>query len=60
MLNRIGKNLEKTFMAVAFAEAGEHETAREIIRERDKEVAERRSPRVDRINMQVQAAGLKK
>jgi hypothetical protein len=60
MLKRIGKYIEKTFMAVAFAEAGEHETAREIIRKRDQDVAERRSPGVDSLNMQVEAAGLKK
>jgi hypothetical protein len=60
MLKRIGKNLEKTFMAVAFAEAGEHETAREIIRERDRDMAQKRRPGVGGLNMHVQAAGLKK
>lgn len=60
MLKQIGKNLEKTFMAVAFAEAGEHETALEIIREKDIPVSEKQSPGLDRTTMQVQVAGLKK
>lgn len=34
---KIFKRLENIFSAVAFAEAGEHETARQILRENDEE-----------------------
>lgn len=33
MKKGLGKKLEKIFAAVAFAEAGEHETARQILKE---------------------------
>lgn len=32
---KLGKKLEKIFSAVAFAEAGEHETARQILKEEE-------------------------
>jgi hypothetical protein len=35
-MKRLSEKLEKLMMAVTFAEAGEHETAREIMREEEK------------------------
>ncbi len=35
-MNRLFKKLERLMMAVTFAEAGEHEAAREIMRENEK------------------------
>jgi len=40
----LSKKFEKIFVAAAFAEAGEHEMAKEILREED------RPPKVDRIS----------
>ncbi len=37
----LGKKFEKLMMAVTFAEAGEHETAREIMREDDEHIDKR-------------------
>lgn len=43
------KRLENIFSAVAFAEAGEHETARQILKENDEDItAGRRQKRSDR------------
>ena len=35
-MKTLSERIEKLMMAVTFAEAGEHETAREIMREEDK------------------------
>jgi hypothetical protein len=35
-MKRLSEKLEKAMMAVTFAEAGEHETAREIMKEDEK------------------------
>jgi hypothetical protein len=43
-MKKLAKKLERLFSAVAFAEAGEYETAREILRE------EERPQKVDRIS----------
>jgi hypothetical protein len=43
-MKKLTKKLERLFTAVAFAEAGEHDTAREILRE------EERPREVDRIS----------
>jgi hypothetical protein len=40
---KILKRLENIFSAVAFAEAGEHETARQILKENEKEMAAERN-----------------
>jgi len=48
------KEFEKVFTAVAFAEAGEHETARQILRERDEQ---RNDARPD---SRIQAPGIKR
>ncbi len=37
------KNLEKVMMAVTFAEAGEHETAREFLRDTDRKSIDRQT-----------------
>ena len=57
-MKSIAKKLENAFAAVAFAEAGEHETAREIMREHDEDRA--RETKVDRQAARVQAPGLKR
>lgn len=57
-MTSIAKKLENAFAAVAFAEAGEHETAREIMREQDEDRA--RETKVDRQAARVQAPGLKR
>lgn len=43
-MKKLAKKLERLFTAAAFAEAGEHDTAREILRE------EERPRQVDRIS----------
>ncbi|MEK6527480.1 MAG: hypothetical protein AABZ36_01160 [Nitrospirota bacterium] len=45
-MKKLIKKLETMYAAVAFAEAGQHETAREIMREEDRErKIERITPR---------------
>lgn len=46
-MKKLTKKLERLFTAAAFAEAGEHDTAREILRE------EERPREVDRISSSV-------
>ncbi|NWF74984.1 MAG: hypothetical protein HXY53_00180 [Nitrospirae bacterium] len=36
-MKKLAKKLEKLFSAIAFAEAGEYDTAREILREEERE-----------------------
>lgn len=60
MFNRTGRNIEKIFMAVAFAEAGEHEIAREIIREYDQVADNKQTLCLDSLDIQVEAAGFDK
>lgn len=50
------KEFEKVFTAAAFAEAGEHETARQILREREEDV-KRQDARPDN---RIQAPGIKR
>lgn len=47
-MKRLSEKLEKLMMAVTFAEAGEHETAREIIWEDQKTDRIRPSKRADK------------
>ncbi len=47
-MKRLSEKLEKMMMAVTFAEAGEHDTAREIMREEVKTDRRRPSKRVDK------------
>ena len=47
-MKRLSKRLEKLMMAVTFAEAGEHETAREIMQENEKTDRIRPSKRADK------------
>lgn len=48
------KEFEKVFTAAAFAEAGEHETARQILREREEQRDESRPEN------RIQAPGVKR
>ena len=48
------KKFEDIYSAVAFAEAGEHETAREILR------GEKRTRKRDKIRKQLRAPGIKR
>jgi hypothetical protein len=59
-MRKLTKKLERLFTAVAFAEAGEHDTAREILREeeRPREV-ERISPTI-RGRKELRAPGIKR
>lgn len=58
MLKRLLKRLEDIYAAAAFAEEGEHDTAREIMRE------EKREQKVDRITprprKQLRAPGMER
>jgi len=47
-MKTLWERIEKLMMAVTFAEAGEHETAREIMREEDKTDRPRPTRRPDR------------
>ncbi|MGE5301419.1 MAG: hypothetical protein ACM3MB_10755 [Acidobacteriota bacterium] len=47
-MKTLWERIEKLMMAVTFAEAGEHETAREIMREEEKTDRSRPSRRPDR------------
>lgn len=47
-MKRLSAKLEKLMMAVTFAEAGEHETAREIMTEDEKTDRTRPSKRADK------------
>ncbi len=59
-MKKLAKKLERLFTAAAFAEAGEHDTAREILREeeRPREV-DRISPTV-RGRKELRAPGIKR
>jgi hypothetical protein len=47
-MKRLSEKLEKLMMAVTFAEAGEHETAREMMKEDEKTDRTRPSKRTDK------------
>ncbi len=47
-MKRLSEKLEKMMMAVTFAEAGEHETAREIMKEEERTDRTRPQKRVDK------------
>jgi len=47
-MKKLAKRLEKMMMAVTFAEAGEHETAREIMQEDEETERMRPSKRPDK------------
>ncbi|MDA8106769.1 MAG: hypothetical protein M0Z71_15505 [Nitrospiraceae bacterium] len=47
-MKKLWARIERLMMAVTFAEAGEHETAREIMREEDKTDRPRPTRRPDR------------
>jgi thioredoxin-like negative regulator of GroEL len=52
------KKFEQIFMAAAFAEAGEFETAREIMREQPRD--QKRDTRVERKTARISAPGAKR
>ncbi len=54
----LGEKFEQVFTAVAFAEAGEFETAREIMREGDRDVKSKE--KVKRPAPRMQAPGAKR
>ncbi len=47
-MKRLSEKLEKMMMAITFAEAGEHETARQIIKENEKIDRVRRTKSADK------------
>ncbi len=55
-MKKLMEKLENIYSAVAFAEAGEHETAREILRENRKERKRRRIS--ERPRRQLRAPGI--
>ncbi len=58
MKKSFGQKIEQAFTAAAFAEAGEFETAREIMREGDRDV--KRDEQVKRPAPSMQAPGAKR
>ncbi len=58
MLKRIFKRLEDIYAAAAFAEAGEFETAREIMREEER--PRKRERLMPRPRKQLRAPGIKR
>ncbi len=52
------KKLEKLFVAVSFAEAGEFDTAREILREEDRPQKTDRISPADRPRKELRAPGI--
>jgi hypothetical protein len=42
-MKRLSEKFEKIMMAITFAESGEHETAREILRKKDRATPDRPS-----------------
>jgi hypothetical protein len=52
------RKLEKVFAAVSFAEAGEFDTAREILREEDRPQKSDRISRTDRPRKELRAPGI--
>ncbi len=47
-MKRLSEKLEKMMMAITFAEAGEHETARQIMKENEKIDRVRRTKSADK------------
>ncbi len=58
MVKRFIKKLENIFIAITFAESGEFETAREILRERKRE--QKRDTQVARKTARLTAPGIKR
>lgn len=59
-MKKLTEKLEKLFTAAAFAESGEYETAREILREEDRlQKVDRVSP-TTRIRKELRAPGIKR
>jgi hypothetical protein len=58
-MRRLTKKLENLFAAVSFAEAGEFETAREILRKEQTQKSDRPSPTI-RPRKELRAPGIKR
>ncbi|MEW6003471.1 MAG: hypothetical protein AB1638_12615 [Nitrospirota bacterium] len=59
-MKNLGKKLERIFTAIAFAEAGEFDTAREILREGERPKKVDRPVPTQRIRQEVRAPGIKR
>jgi hypothetical protein len=58
-MGKLIKKLERIYSAVAFAEAGEHDTAREILKEEERlQKVDRKSP--ERPRKELRAPGIKR